>query len=74
MVVTESHPLYGHFMRRLSSSIFVWDRQDVELLKKAKQAKEGPGAWSRVTLKEMARHCRRRTGDRASHRRHPRPL
>lgn len=61
MVTTESHPLYGHFMRRLSSSIFVWDQQDMALLKRAKEAKGGPGAWRKVTLKELARHCRRCT-------------
>ncbi|XP_034395653.1 uncharacterized protein LOC117735246 [Cyclopterus lumpus] len=60
MVTTESHPLYGVFMRRLAASIFVWDQEDMALLKRAMEA-EGPGAWSRVSLKEMARHCRRRT-------------
>ncbi|XP_068581262.1 uncharacterized protein [Cebidichthys violaceus] len=60
MVTTESHPLYAHFMQRLSASIFTWDQEDIALLKRAKEA-EGPGAWSRVSLKEMARHCRRHT-------------
>ncbi|KAK9518579.1 hypothetical protein VZT92_023881 [Zoarces viviparus] len=60
MVTTESHPLYAHFMRRLSTCIFAWDQEDIALLKSAKDA-EGPGAWSRVSVREMARHCRRRT-------------
>ncbi|XP_031731676.1 uncharacterized protein LOC116399006 isoform X2 [Anarrhichthys ocellatus] len=60
MVTTKSHPLYAHFMQRLSASIFAWDQEDIALLKTAKEA-EGPGAWSRVSFKEMARHCRRHT-------------
>ncbi|XP_068566861.1 uncharacterized protein [Cebidichthys violaceus] len=60
MVTTKSHPLYAQFMQRLSASIFAWDQEDIALLKRAKEA-EDPGAWSRVSHKEMARHCRRHT-------------
>ncbi|XP_075961960.1 uncharacterized protein LOC142965107 isoform X2 [Anarhichas minor] len=60
MVTTKSHPLYAHFMQRLSASIFAWDQEDIALLKRAKEA-EGRGTWSRVSFKEMARHCRRHT-------------
>ena len=35
-VTTESHPLYGTFMARLSSCIFEWDESDVEALLQAK--------------------------------------
>ena len=34
---TESHPLYGTFMSRLSGCIFEWDKDDLELLLKAKK-------------------------------------
>ncbi|XP_028300700.1 uncharacterized protein LOC114462201 [Gouania willdenowi] len=60
VVTTDSHPLYANFMRRISAAIFVWDPEDVALLKRAKEAAV-PGSWGTVTLKEMARHCRRAT-------------
>lgn len=60
MVTTDSHPLYGSFMRRLSAAIFAWDPEDVALLKRAKDA-VGPAAWSSISLREMALHCRRCT-------------
>lgn len=59
-VTTESHPLYPTFMRHLSHAIFEWSQEDVSRLKAAKEAQE-PGSWSRVSIKELARHCRRRT-------------
>jgi hypothetical protein len=34
--VNESHPLYGVFMKSISSAIFEWDASDVKLLSKAK--------------------------------------
>ncbi|XP_028302781.1 uncharacterized protein LOC114463434 [Gouania willdenowi] len=60
VVTTDSHPLYTNFMRRISTAIFVWDPEDVALLKRAKEAAV-PGSWGTVSLKEMARHCRRAT-------------
>ena len=33
---TESHPLYGVFMAKLSSCIFEWDSEDYERLLEAK--------------------------------------
>ena len=34
---SESHPLFGVFMVRLSRSIFEWDEHDLELLMRAKR-------------------------------------
>ncbi|XP_056094648.1 uncharacterized protein LOC130073203 [Rhinichthys klamathensis goyatoka] len=36
---TDSHPLYGLFMAKLSAWIFVWDEGDVALLREAKMRK-----------------------------------
>lgn len=36
-VTTESHPLYGIFMQRLSRAIFEWDEKDYKLLCAAKK-------------------------------------
>lgn len=67
---SESHPLYGTFMARLSDCIFEWDADDFNNLLAAKQremAKVGvPSASQRAVRKaiardELARHCRRRT-------------
>lgn len=55
-VTTDSHPLYGPFMKRLTSCIFEWDASDVERLKEAKRA-----TGCEPTAKELAKHCRRRT-------------
>lgn len=52
-VTTDSHPLYGPFMGRLSACIFEWDAGDVERLKDA--------CGCKPSAKELARHCRRRT-------------
>ncbi len=60
-VTTDSHLLYGPFMARLSLAIFEWDRGDVARLKEAKQSTEGRDAQAKLTAKELARHCRRRT-------------
>ncbi|KAK0132914.1 hypothetical protein N1851_031722 [Merluccius polli] len=62
-VTTDSHQLYGLFMARLSFAVFEWDGEDVSRLKEAKQSEEGRDAREEVKLsaKELARHCRRRT-------------
>ncbi|KAK7944627.1 hypothetical protein WMY93_000355 [Mugilogobius chulae] len=69
-VTTEAHPLYGIFMAGLSRCIFEWDPEDVAALRKAKQGErlaDGMGVVSeralneRITRRELARHCRRRT-------------
>ncbi|XP_052472153.1 uncharacterized protein LOC128028874 [Carassius gibelio] len=55
-VTTDSHPLYGPFMKRLTACIFEWDASDVERLKEAKRL-----TGCQPTPKELAKHCRRRT-------------
>ncbi|XP_056120618.1 uncharacterized protein LOC130097702 [Rhinichthys klamathensis goyatoka] len=70
-VVSESHQLYGAFIRQLSSSIFEWDAVDVRRLLEAKRSElEGRRGmvgltdrevYSHLRRKEMALHCRRRT-------------
>ncbi|KAK7880493.1 hypothetical protein WMY93_032875 [Mugilogobius chulae] len=69
-VNTEAHPLYGLFMARLSRCIYEWDPEDVAALRRAKQGEllaAGMGAVSeralneRISRKELALHCRRRT-------------
>ncbi|XP_014038307.1 uncharacterized protein [Salmo salar] len=70
-VTTESHQLYGPFMRQLSVCILEWDAGDVRRLLGAKRS-ELEGKHRMVSLteaevsrqigrKEMALHCRRRT-------------
>lgn len=67
---SESHPLYGTFMARLSTCIFEWDASDYDLLMSAKRGeliKAGISAPSptatrkAITKGELAKHCRRRT-------------
>ena len=67
---TESHPLYGTFMKQLSSCIFEWDMQDVELLISAKRGElvsagilspSDAALRKAISKEELARHCRRRT-------------
>eukprot|EP00063_Salmo_salar_P063561 XP_014038396.1 PREDICTED: uncharacterized protein LOC106591699 [Salmo salar] len=68
-VTTESHQLYGPFMRQLSVCIFEWDAGDVRRLLEAKRSElEGKHgmvglteASRKIGRKEMALHCRRRT-------------
>ncbi|XP_029545709.1 uncharacterized protein LOC115147586 [Salmo trutta] len=69
-VTTESHPLYALFMQRLSSCMLVWCADDVERLREAKRGElkeshitglSDTQLMKRISLKEMARHCRRRT-------------
>lgn len=71
-VVSESHQLYGAFMRQLSSSIFEWDAGDVRRLLEAKRSELGGRhgmvgltdreVYSHLRRKEMALHCRRTRG------------
>lgn len=70
MCTNESHPLYGHFMAKVSSSIFEWDVDDVQLLFQAKKGElqiAGISNPSTETVRkatnknELAKHCRRRT-------------
>ena len=67
---TESHPLYGVFLGRLSQCIFQWSKEDLDLLKSAKRSelqKQGVADPSeeaiiaKITKKELALHCRRKT-------------
>ena len=67
---SESHPLFGTFMTRLSNCIFEWDESDVKLLMSAKRGeltKAGIRDPSSSTVrkalkpKELMQHCRRRT-------------
>ncbi len=69
-VTTEAHPLYGIFMARLSACIFQWDPEDVAALRHAKEGelvakKTGHiserAVSARITRRELALHCRRRT-------------
>ena len=70
-VTTESHQLYGPFMRQLSSCIFEWDAADVRRLLEGKRSQleveqgmvgltDGE-VFSQVSKKAMGRHCHRRT-------------
>lgn len=67
---SESHPLFGTFMTQLSSCIFEWYEQDVDLLMSAKGGElrsagikdpSNSTVKKALTTKELARHCRRRT-------------
>ena len=67
---TESHPLYGVFMARLSQCIFEWSEDDLQQLKRAKTAEliaagisnpSDDDVFNRLSRKELALHCRRRT-------------
>ena len=69
---TESHPLYGTFIGRLSQCIFEWSSEDLDQLRRAKIGElEGQRGSSlsnndvmrKITKKELALHCRRRTRD-----------
>nr|XP_046166284.1 uncharacterized protein LOC124002687 isoform X4 [Oncorhynchus gorbuscha] len=70
-VTTESHQLYGPFMRQLSTCIFEWDAGDVCRLLEAKRSelerKHGMVGLTeaevskKIGRKEIALHCRRRT-------------
>ena len=67
---TESHPLYGEFMSRMSQCIFHWSKEDLDLLKNAKRNEllqeevRNPGeaeVINKITKRELALHCRRKT-------------
>lgn len=67
---SESHPLYGTFMARLSHCIYEWDEEDYDLLMRAKGGEltqagvRNPSSTAirkAITREELARHCRRRT-------------
>ncbi|XP_057213104.1 uncharacterized protein LOC130568336 [Triplophysa rosa] len=67
---TDAHPLYPIFMSRLSACILEWDPHDVALLRRAKREhlqQEGLSVITndlvnrRITKKELALYCRRRT-------------
>ncbi|XP_051959644.1 uncharacterized protein LOC127627336 [Xyrauchen texanus] len=68
---TDSHPLYGLFMAKLSACIFIWDEGDVALLREAKrrELEQQQGITglteeqltSRLTSRQLAQHCRRCT-------------
>ena len=67
---TDSHPLYGTFMAKLSRCIFEWSQEDVNQLVTAKRAElsmEGlpnlsdKEVFKRINKKELALHCHRRT-------------
>ncbi len=68
-VSSESHPLYGPFIVRLSGCIFEWDMEDYDLLLRAKKGElatagipkpSDSAARKAITKDELARHCRRR--------------
>ena len=67
---SESHPLYGTFMKSLSSCLYEWDQEDYQLVLVAKRGeliKQGMKSPSTecvrkaVTREEMSRHCKRQT-------------
>lgn len=69
-VTTDSHPLYKSFMAGLSRAIFMWDKDDLDLLKEAKKQvmlDKGIGHPTEadviraITRREMALHCKRVT-------------
>lgn len=68
-LTSDSHPLYGTFMARLSSAIFVWDAGDLQALKEAKKAEllkvhdnvPDKPVEQMISKDELSRHCRRRT-------------
>ncbi|XP_053091155.1 uncharacterized protein LOC113534513 isoform X1 [Pangasianodon hypophthalmus] len=67
---TDAHPLYPTFMARLSACIFEWDPHDVTLLRRAKREQLEDERLPlitddlvnrRISKKELALYCRRRT-------------
>jgi hypothetical protein len=69
-VTSESHPLYGTLMLRLSMAIFEWDMGDYTSLLEAKKGElEASGisnpsekaARKALAKDELLKHCRRRT-------------
>ncbi|KAK3720983.1 hypothetical protein QZH41_018540, partial [Actinostola sp. cb2023] len=69
-VTSESHPLYGMFMHRISSAIFEWDEEDYQLLCEAKKGQLIQAGVPRptesavrkaISKDELAKHCKRKT-------------
>ena len=69
-VTSESHPLHGTFMSRLSMAIFEWDTGDFTHLLEAKRNELAASGVSNpsntavrkaITKEELLKHCRRRT-------------
>ncbi|XP_053389918.1 uncharacterized protein LOC128552873, partial [Mercenaria mercenaria] len=67
---TDSHPLYGLFMKKLGHCIFAWDNDDLQALKAAKRSElvsrhvQNPSEdliMGSITKNELALHCRRQT-------------
>ena len=67
---SESHPLYGMFMSKLSGCIYEWDAEEYmrllnskreELLQAGVPNPSTSATTKAVTKEELARHCRRRT-------------
>ncbi len=67
---SESHPLYGTFMTKLSAAIFEWDEEDYQRLVGAKLGEmksaglrhpSESAAKKAIKVSELARHCKRRT-------------
>lgn len=67
---TESHPLYGMFMSKMSAAIFEWDKDDFDHLVSAKRAEmvstgisspSESAVRKALSKEELAKHCRRRT-------------
>lgn len=68
--ITESHPLYGTFMARLSQCIFEWSSEDLTLLKRAKAGElvnsnvlnpSDEDIMKKLTKRELSLHVRRKT-------------
>jgi len=58
-----SHQLYGVFMSRLSMCIFEWNTEDIaNLCQAAEENCDESAARRLLTPRELALHCRRRTG------------
>ena len=55
-VTTEDHALYAVFMKQLSVAIFMWDEVDLQRLQQATGLQ-----LQDLTLKQLARHCKRTT-------------
>ena len=67
---SESHPLYGMFMAKLSTAIFEWDPSDYGTLIQAKlgemksagiRSPTDSAARKAISIAELSRHCKRRT-------------
>lgn len=59
-VKSKSHALYPDFLQRLSGCVFEWDQEDLSRLRMIRQSEQSKSRRSTI-IKEMSRHCRRRT-------------